>query len=104
MPKHACKRASALSIVSRSLSHHDKAWARKFEKRKIPIIGDDIKSQIGATIIHRALTRLFEDRGVRIDNTYQLNVGGNTDFLNMLNRSRLRYPKRYRRQRQCNRS
>jgi myo-inositol-1-phosphate synthase len=71
----------------------DKAWARKFEQRKIPVIGDDIKSQIGATIIHRALTRLFEDRGVRIDNTYQLNVGGNTDFLNMLNRSRVRFKK-----------
>ena len=64
-------------------------WAKRFEKKKIPIIGDDVKSQIGATIIHRALTRLFEDRGVKIDNTYQLNVGGNTDFLNMLNRTRL---------------
>jgi myo-inositol-1-phosphate synthase len=66
-----------------------KEWARRFEKKKIPIIGDDVKSQIGATIIHRALTRLFEDRGVKIDHTYQLNVGGNTDFLNMLNRRRL---------------
>jgi myo-inositol-1-phosphate synthase len=66
-----------------------KEWAKRFEKKKIPIIGDDVKSQIGATIIHRALTRLFEDRGVKIDNTYQLNVGGNTDFLNMLNRTRL---------------
>ena len=65
-----------------------KEWAKRFEKKKIPIIGDDVKSQIGATIIHRALTRLFEDRGVKIDNTYQLNVGGNTDFLNMLNRTR----------------
>lgn len=71
----------------------DKYWARKFEQRKIPIIGDDIKSQIGATIIHRALTRLFEERGVCIDHTYQLNVGGNTDFLNMLNRSRVRSKK-----------
>ena len=67
----------------------DTQWARRFEERNIPIIGDDIKSQIGATIIHRMLTRLFEDRGVRLDNTYQLNVGGNTDFLNMLNRTRL---------------
>jgi len=71
----------------------DKSWANKFEQKKIPIIGDDIKSQIGATIIHRALTRLFEDRGVKIDNTYQLNVGGNTDFLNMLNRKRVRSKK-----------
>jgi myo-inositol-1-phosphate synthase len=67
----------------------DKEWAKRFEKRNIPIIGDDVKSQIGATIIHRMLTRLFEDRGVKIDHTYQLNVGGNTDFLNMLNRHRL---------------
>ena len=66
-----------------------KDWAKRFEKRNIPLIGDDIKSQIGATIIHRTLTRLFEDRGVKFDNTYQLNVGGNTDFLNMLNRHRL---------------
>lgn len=71
----------------------DKMWAKRFEKRKIPIIGDDIKSQIGATIIHRTLARLFEDRGVKIDNTYQLNVGGNTDFLNMLNRTRLKSKK-----------
>ncbi|MBI4688239.1 MAG: inositol-3-phosphate synthase [Nitrospirae bacterium] len=67
----------------------DKKWAARFEKKGIPIIGDDIKSQVGATIIHRVLTRLFEDRGMRIDSTYQLNVGGNTDFLNMLNRGRL---------------
>lgn len=66
-----------------------KTWADRFSAKKIPIIGDDIKSQIGATIIHRSLTKLFEDRGVAIDHTYQLNVGGNTDFLNMLNRSRL---------------
>ncbi|MBS1232485.1 MAG: hypothetical protein H6R42_139, partial [Nitrospirae bacterium] len=71
----------------------DKSWAKRFEQKKIPIIGDDIKSQIGATIIHRALTRLFEERGIRIDNTYQLNVGGNTDFLNMLNRNRVRSKK-----------
>jgi myo-inositol-1-phosphate synthase len=71
----------------------DKTWVRRFEQNKIPIIGDDIKSQIGATIIHRALTTLFEERGVCIDNTYQLNVGGNTDFLNMLNRSRVRSKK-----------
>lgn len=67
----------------------DKSWARKFEGKGLPIIGDDIKSQIGATIIHRALAKLFMDRGARIDRTYQLNVGGNTDFMNMLNRKRL---------------
>ncbi|MCX8034535.1 MAG: inositol-3-phosphate synthase [Thermodesulfovibrio sp.] len=64
-------------------------WIRKFEEKNIPIIGDDIKSQIGATIVHRVLSKLFMHRGVKITNTYQLNVGGNTDFLNMLNRSRL---------------
>lgn len=65
------------------------SWARRFEEKGIPAIGDDIKSQIGATIVHRCLTKLFEDRGVKIDKMYQLNVGGNTDFLNMLNHSRL---------------
>lgn len=70
-----------------------RSWAKRFEERNIPIIGDDIKSQIGATIIHRMLTKLFMDRGVKIDNTYQLNVGGNTDFLNMLNRTRLKSKK-----------
>ncbi len=64
-------------------------WRRRFEERSLPIIGDDIKSQVGATILHRVLTRLFEDRGVRLDRTYQLNFGGNTDFLNMLERERL---------------
>jgi myo-inositol-1-phosphate synthase len=68
-------------------------WSKRFEEKNIPIIGDDVKSQIGATIIHRMLTKLFEDRGVKIDNTYQLNVGGNTDFLNMLNHSRLKSKK-----------
>ena len=71
----------------------DKGWARKFQKKRIPVIGDDVKSQIGATIIHRMLTKLFEDRGIKFDNTYQLNVGGNTDFLNMLNRHRLKSKK-----------
>jgi myo-inositol-1-phosphate synthase len=71
----------------------NKSWARRFEEKNIPIIGDDIKSQIGATIIHRMLTKLFEDRGVKIDSTYQLNVGGNTDFLNMLNHNRLKSKK-----------
>ncbi|MBI3307573.1 MAG: inositol-3-phosphate synthase [Candidatus Omnitrophica bacterium] len=64
-------------------------WAKRFEEKRIPCIGDDIKAQIGATIVHRTLTKLFMDRGVKIDRTYQLNTGGNTDFLNMLNRSRL---------------
>jgi myo-inositol-1-phosphate synthase len=64
-------------------------WRRRFEERGLPLIGDDIKSQVGATIVHRVLTRLFRDRGVRLDRTYQLNFGGNTDFLNMLERERL---------------
>jgi myo-inositol-1-phosphate synthase len=64
-------------------------WRRRFEQRGLPIIGDDIKSQVGATIVHRVLTRLFRERGVKLENTYQLNFGGNTDFLNMLERERL---------------
>jgi myo-inositol-1-phosphate synthase len=64
-------------------------WQRRFAEHGLPIIGDDIKSQVGATITHRVLTRLFMDRGVRVDRTYQLNFGGNTDFLNMLERERL---------------
>jgi myo-inositol-1-phosphate synthase len=68
-------------------------WATRFEKKGIPAVGDDIKSQLGATIVHRALARLFQERGIRLDRTYQLNTGGNTDFLNMLNRSRLRSKK-----------
>ncbi len=67
----------------------EKKWAKKFEKAKVPIIGDDIKSQVGATIVHRVLTRLCEDRGTEIDKTYQINVGGNTDFLNMKEQERL---------------
>ncbi len=64
-------------------------WPRRFEEAGLPIVGDDIKSQVGATIVHRTLARLFADRGVHLDRTYQLNFGGNTDFLNMLERSRL---------------
>ncbi|MBM4410193.1 MAG: inositol-3-phosphate synthase [Chloroflexi bacterium] len=64
-------------------------WADRFKEKGLPIIGDDIKSQVGATIVHRNLVRLFQDRGVRIDRTYQLNFGGNTDFMNMLERERL---------------
>ncbi len=67
----------------------DPAWAERFEKKGIPLIGDDVKSQLGATIIHRVLTNLFNNRGVKLDRTYQLNIGGNTDFLNMLDRTRL---------------
>ena len=67
----------------------EKYWQRRFEQRKLPVIGDDIKSQVGATIVHRVLTRLFRERGVRLERTSQLNVGGNTDFLNMLERERL---------------
>jgi len=67
----------------------EKYWQRRFEQKGLPIIGDDIKSQVGATIAHRVLTRLFRDRGVRVERTYQLNFGGNTDFYNMLERARL---------------
>ena len=68
-------------------------WAQRFTKHNIPIIGDDIKSQVGATISHRVLSQLFEDRGVTIDHTYQLNFGGNMDFMNMLERERLQSKK-----------
>ncbi|HSO26101.1 MAG TPA: inositol-3-phosphate synthase [Methanobacteriaceae archaeon] len=64
-------------------------WAAKFQEKGIPIVGDDIKAQIGAIITHRTLANLFKDRGVKLDRTYQINTGGNTDFLNMLNRNRL---------------
>jgi myo-inositol-1-phosphate synthase len=67
----------------------DPVWAQRFADAGIPIIGDDIKSQVGSTIVHRVLTRLFEDRGLVLDRTYQLNVGGNMDFRNMLERDRL---------------
>jgi myo-inositol-1-phosphate synthase len=67
----------------------DKGWAQRFRERGVPIVGDDIKSQVGATIVHRVLANLFRERGVRLDRTYQLNFGGNTDFLNMLERERL---------------
>ncbi|MBA7668896.1 Inositol-3-phosphate synthase [subsurface metagenome] len=67
----------------------EKYWQGRFEEKGLPIIGDDVKSQVGATIAHRVLTRLFRDRGVKLERTYQLNFGGNTDFLNMLERERL---------------
>ncbi len=71
----------------------DPDWAQKFESAGIPVVGDDIKSQVGATIVHRTLTQLFLDRGVKVERTYQLNFGGNTDFLNMLARERLKTKK-----------
>ncbi|MFC1980502.1 inositol-3-phosphate synthase [Chloroflexota bacterium] len=67
----------------------EKYWQERFASRGLPVIGDDVKSQVGATIVHRVLTRLFGDRGVKLERTYQLNFGGNTDFLNMLERERL---------------
>jgi len=67
----------------------DPVWAKKFEDAGVPVVGDDIKSQVGATITHRVMAKLFEDRGVTLDRTYQLNVGGNMDFKNMLERDRL---------------
>jgi myo-inositol-1-phosphate synthase len=72
----------------------DAEWRDRFHKRGLPLIGDDIKSQVGATIVHRVLTNLFRERGVRLDRTYQLNFGGNTDFQNMLERERLQSKKR----------
>ena len=72
----------------------DPAWAQRFRAAGLPLIGDDVKSQVGATIVHRTLARLFADRGVSLERTYQLNTGGNTDFLNMLERSRLESKKR----------
>lgn len=71
----------------------DPKWGRKFQEKKLPVVGDDIKSQFGATIVHRVLTKLLVDRGVKLDRTYQLNTGGNTDFLNMLSRERLKTKK-----------
>jgi myo-inositol-1-phosphate synthase len=67
----------------------DREWARRFHDARVPIVGDDIKSQVGATIVHRILAKLFEDRGVKLDRTSQLNFGGNMDFMNMLERERL---------------
>jgi myo-inositol-1-phosphate synthase len=71
----------------------DPEWGKRFKEGGVPIVGDDIKSQIGATIVHRTLSQLFKDRACTLDRTYQLNIGGNTDFLNMLNRERLKSKK-----------
>jgi myo-inositol-1-phosphate synthase len=80
-----CAFVNALPVFIAS----DPIWAKKFEDAGLPIVGDDIKSQVGATIVHRALAKLFEDRGVELLRTYQLNFGGNMDFMNMLERKRL---------------
>lgn len=80
-----CAFVNALPVFIAS----DPEWAKKFEDAGLPIVGDDIKSQVGATIVHRALAKLFEDRGVELLRTYQLNFGGNMDFMNMLERNRL---------------
>src|SRR5690348_5476853 len=80
-----CAFVNALPVFIAS----DPVWAKKFEDAGLPIVGDDIKSQVGATIVHRALAKLFEDRGVELLRTYQLNFGGNMDFMNMLERTRL---------------
>ena len=68
----------------------EKEWQKKFEEKNLPIIGDDVKSAVGATIVHRVLSKLFVDRGIKLERTYQINVGGNTDFINMLNMERLK--------------
>jgi myo-inositol-1-phosphate synthase len=73
---------------------NDPGWRRRFEQRGVPLIGDDVKSQVGATIVHRVLANLFRERGVRVDRTYQLNFGGNSDFRNMLERERLESKRR----------
>ena len=73
---------------------NDAQWRKRFRERGVPLIGDDIKSQVGATIVHRVLANLFRERGVRVDRTYQLNFGGNSDFRNMLERERLESKKR----------
>jgi myo-inositol-1-phosphate synthase len=80
-----CAMVNAIPVFIASSEY----WGERFRQRGLPIIGDDIKSQVGATILHRVLTSLFVDRGVRLDHTYQLNFGGNTDFMNMLERERL---------------
>ena len=93
MPGPVSRPESAWSIAFPVFLASDPEWAQKFRDAGLPIIGDDIKSQVGATIVHRTLARLFADRGVSLDRTYQLNTGGNTDFLNMLERSRLKSKK-----------
>ena len=81
----------------------DPAWEKRFREKGLPIVGDDIKAQLGATIVHRVLSSLFRARGVRMTRTYQLNTGGNTDFMNMLDRKPARTRRRNRRPRRCSR-
>jgi myo-inositol-1-phosphate synthase len=90
----ACLEAgvSLINCIPVFITSHPR-WAARFAKRGLPLIGDDVKGQVGATILHRTLARLFMERGAVIDRTYQLNVGGNTDFLNMLNQDRLKMKK-----------
>jgi myo-inositol-1-phosphate synthase len=87
--KCCLKAGTALANAIPEFIASDRVWSKKFERENIPIAGDDIKSQIGATILHRTLSKLFLDRGVRLERSYQLNIGGNTDFYNMLEESRL---------------
>ena len=88
-PSSALEAGCAFVNCIPSFIASDPGWAARFAEKRLPIIGDDIKSQVGATIVHRMLANLFRERGVRLDRTYQLNFGGNTDFQNMLERERL---------------
>ncbi len=88
-----CALAAGCAFVNAVPVFASKTYGERFRQAGLPILGDDVKSQVGATIIHRVLTRLFEDRGQPVKRTYQLNVGGNTDFLTMLDRDRLRNKK-----------
>src|SRR5262245_4024341 len=91
----ACALESGLGFVNNIpvFIASDPVWAKRFEDRNLPLVGDDIKAQLGATVLHRTIVDLFRKRGVKVERTYQLNTGGNTDFLNMLDRDRLRSKK-----------
>jgi len=93
MEQALAAKAAVINCIPVFIASDHGHWAERFKKAGVPIIGDDIKSQVGATITHRVLTRLFRDRAVHLDRTYQLNFGGNTDFLNMLERERLKSKK-----------
>ena len=88
-PRHLKQDAAFINCIPVFIASN-KQWADKFRKAKLPIIGDDIKSLVGATIVHRALTQMIVDRGAKIDSTYQLNIGGNTDFRNMTDQARIK--------------
>ena len=88
-PSRRWRRAAPSSTAFRCFSPPNPEWGERFKARGLPIVGDDIKSQVGATIVHRVLANLMRERGVRLDRTYQLNFGGNADFKNMLERERL---------------